>query len=186
MATVLNNPPASKRWTFADLGQFDETERYEICDGRLISMAPAPNVYHQRIAGRLYLLLNGFVQGRELGEVLFAPVDVVLAEDNTAQPDLLFIAKENAEIAGNWIRGAPDLIVEILSPSSIRRDRYEKLEQYARFGVKEYWIVDPANQSLEILTLLDRRYVIHSSAAEAGQLASQVLDGLVLDLAKVF
>lgn len=186
MAAVLNNPSAAKRWTFADLMSFDENERYEIYDGRLISMAPAPNIYHQRLVGRLHLLLAGFVQSRELGEVIVAPMDVILSEDNTAQPDLLFIARENAGIVKNWVFGAPDLVVEVLSPSSIRRDRYDKLEQYARFGVKEYWIVDPANRSLEILILQDKRFVVHSSAAETGQVQSRVLDGLFIDLAQLF
>ncbi|MEI9898340.1 MAG: Uma2 family endonuclease [Chthoniobacter sp.] len=169
MAAVLNIPPASKHWTFADLVQFDETERYEIYNGRLIPMAPSPNAFHQRLVSRLHLLLAGFVQTRDLGEVFVAPFDVVLAEDNTAQPDLLFIAMENANIVKDWVFGAPDLVVEILSPSSIRRDRYDKQTQYARFGVKEYWIVDPANHSLEILELQNKQFVVHSSAAETGR-----------------
>jgi Uma2 family endonuclease len=186
MAAVLTNPPATKRWTFADLVQFDETERYEIYDGRLISMALAPNMYHQRLVARLFRLLDGFAQSHQLGEVILAPMDVILAEDNTAQPDLLYISKENAGIARDWVRGAPDLVVEILSPSSIRRDRYEKLEQYARFGVKEYWIVDPANRSLEILALQEKRFAVHSSAAETGQADSKVLAGLAIDVANLF
>ena len=145
MAAVLNNPPATKRWIFSDLVQFDETERYEIYDGRLIAMSPSPDFYHQELAARLFLALADFVRPRQLGRVVFAPMDVVMADDNTAQPDLLFIANENAGIIQKWVFGAPDLVVEILSPSSIRRDRHDKLEQYARFGVKEYWIVDPAS-----------------------------------------
>lgn len=186
MAAVLKDQTAAKHWTFDDLMQFDETERYEIYDGRLIPMAPSPNTYHQRLVTRLFRLLDGFVQARQLGEVFVAPFDVVMAKDNTAQPDLLFIARENAGIVQNWVFGAPDLVVEILSPSSIRRDRYEKQEQYARFGVKEYWIVDPANHSLEILTLEDKRFVVHSSAAETGEAASRVLAGLVVNVAQLF
>lgn len=186
MASALNNPPREKRWTFNDLHQFDETERYEIYNGRLISMAPAPDFSHQQIAARLHLLLAGFVKPRQLGEVAFAPVDVVFAEDNTAQPDLLFIAKENLGMVRRSVFGAPDLVVEILSPSSIRRDRYEKLEQYARFGVKEYWVIDPANRSFEILTNQNDRFVVHSSAAETGTVESKILAGLIVDLAEVF
>jgi Uma2 family endonuclease len=186
MAAVLNQPPAGKHWTFADLAQFDETERYEIYDGRLIPMAPAPNLHHQRIVGRLYLILVGFTQPRDLGEVILSPADVILSEDNTAQPDLLFVAKENAGILKNQVVGAPDLAIEILSPSSIRRDRYEKLEQYARFGVKEYWIVDLANRSIEILALEGNRFTVHSSAAEKGQVESRVLAGLAINLGQVF
>jgi Uma2 family endonuclease len=166
--------------------QFDETERYEIYDGRLLSMSPSPSYYHQRLVARLYLLLVGFVQPRELGEVIFAPMDVIMSEDNTAQPDLLFIAKENAGIVKNWVFGSPDLVVEILSPSSIRRDRHDKLEQYARFGVKEYWIVDPANRSLEILTLREKQFTVHSLAAETGSAESKVLAGLSVDVAQLF
>lgn len=187
MAAVLNNPPATKRWTFADLMQFDETERYEIYDGKLIPIGrPSPGVLHQEISGRLLLLLDSFVRSRQLGEVLPGPLDVIMAEDNTAEPDLLFIAKENAGIAQDWVRGTPDLVVEIISTSTIWRDRYDKMEQYARFGVKEYWIVDPANHSLEILTLRDKQFVVHSSAAETGRVESQVLAGLAIDLAQLF
>lgn len=186
MAAVLNNPPASKHWTFADLAQFDEAERYEIYDGRLISMAPAPDFHHQEIAANLHLLLAGFVRPRQLGKLVYAPADVVLADDTVVQPDLLFIAKENLGIVQKQVHGAPDLVVEILSPSSIRHDRLNKLELYARFGVKEYWIVDPANHSLEILTLEDKRFAVHSIAAETGLVESKVLVGLSVDVAQVF
>jgi Uma2 family endonuclease len=84
------------------------------------------------------------------------------------------------------VHGAPDLVVEILSPSSIRHDRLNKLELYARFGVKEYWIVDPANHSLEILTLEDKHFAVHSIAAETGLVESKVLVGLSVDVAQVF
>jgi Uma2 family endonuclease len=111
---------------------------------------------------------------------------VIFSEDNTAQPDILFIAKENAGITKSHVFGAPDLAVEILSPSSIRRDRYDKLEQYARFGVKEYWIVDPANRSIEILALRDGRYAVHAHATETGAVSSLVLSGFTFDVAQVF
>jgi Uma2 family endonuclease len=186
MAAALNHPPTGKHWTFADLLQFDENERYEIYDGRLIPMAPAPNIYHQRLVARLFRLLDDFVRAQDSGEVIIAPMDVVLAEDNTAQPDLLFVAKENAGIVKDWVFGAPDLVVEILSPSSIRRDRKDKLKQYARFGVKEYWIVDPANRALEILVLHDQQFAVHSKAADAGLAESKVLVGLTIDVGKLF
>jgi Uma2 family endonuclease len=109
MAAVLINPSTSKRWTFADLAQFDESERYEIYDGKLIPMAPSPNTYHQRLLKRLFRLLDGFVESRQLGEVFVAPYDVVMADDNIAQPDLLFIAKEY------WIIDPVNRSVEILA-----------------------------------------------------------------------
>jgi len=186
MAAVLNNPPASKHWTFADLAQFDESERYEIYDGQLIPMAPSPDFHHQEIAANLHLLLSGFVRPRQLGKLVFAPADVVLSDDNVVQPDLLFIAKENLGIIQKQVHGAPDLVVEILSPSTLRYDRQNKLELYARFGVKEYWIVDPANRSLEILVFEGNRFAVHSIAAETGLAESKVLPGLSIDVAHIF
>ncbi|EDY19509.1 protein of unknown function DUF820 [Chthoniobacter flavus Ellin428] len=187
MNAASSGPPAGKHWTFADLMQFDETDLYEIYDGRLIPIhRPLPGFYHQLISGQLLRLLDAFIRPRALGKLLIGPLDVIMAEDNTAEPDLLFIARENAGIAQDWIRGTPDLIVEIISPSTIVRDRYDKLEQYARFGVKEYWIVDPANQSLEILALNEKRFVMHSFAAETGKAESRLLPGLTVDLAELF
>jgi len=187
MAAILDQPtPSAKHWTYEDLQRFDESERYEIYDGKLISMSPSPSIYHQRLLAKLHSLVAAFLHHNPLGEVLFAPLDVVFSEDNTAQPDLLFIANENAGIIKDHVFGAPDLAVEILSPSSIRRDRYDKLEQYARFGVKEYWIIDPANRSVEILALRDGRYVVHSSAAENGAVSSLVLSGLEFEVGQVF
>src|SRR5438034_8433140 len=83
------------------------------------------------------------------------------------------------------IFGTPDLLVELISPSSVRRDRYEKKDLYARFGVKEYWIGDPANKALEILTLKEGRYELHYCAEEKGKLASLVLAGLEFDLSDI-
>jgi Uma2 family endonuclease len=113
-------------------------------------------------------------------------MDVVLDAGNTVQPDLVFVSRANLHIIQHrGIFGAPDLVVELISPSSVRRDRYEKKDLYARFGVKEYWIGDPANRSLEILTLKQGRYELHCAAEEKGKLTSLVLAGLEFDLAEV-
>lgn len=111
---------------------------------------------------------------------------VVLDSENTAQPDLIFVAAANIGIIEKRaIFGAPDLLVELLSPSSVRRDRQQKKAFYARFGVKECWIGDPANKTMEILTLRDGRYLRHCAASERGRLVSKVLPGLELDLADI-
>ena len=118
--------------------------------------------------------------------MFFAPVDVVLDAENTVQPDIVFIATANAGIIQRRaIFGTPDLLVELVSPSSVRRDRYEKKDLYARFGAKEYWIGDPANKALEILTLKEGRYELHYCAEEKGKLASLVLAGLEFDLSDI-
>ena len=144
---------------------------------------PSPGASHQRKVFELAVIFRDFVGKRKLGEVFIAPLDVVFDDENTAQPDLIFIAKGNAGIVQErGVFGAPDLVVEILSPGSIRRDRYEKQALYARSGVKEYWIFDPANQSLEVLTLADDRYVVLAAAGEAGHVTSKVLRGLKVKL----
>jgi Uma2 family endonuclease len=97
-------------------------------------------------------------------------VDVVLDQENTVQPDLIFVAAANLGIVQRRaLFGVPDLLVEMVSPSSVRRDRYDKRELYPRFGVKEYWIGDPANRAFEVLTLVAGHYELHSSAEERGR-----------------
>jgi Uma2 family endonuclease len=187
MAATLDQPtPPAKHWTYADLERFDEAERYEIYDGKLISMSPFPSFYHQELVLKLARLVSTFLDTHPLGRLALAPLDVIFSDDNTAQPDLLFIANENAGIIKTRVFGAPDLAAEIISPSSITRDRYEKLEQYARFGVKECWIIDPANRSIEVLTLRDGRYVVHASVAGDGEVSSLILSGFTFKAEQIF
>ncbi len=183
MAAVLEKQ--AKRWTYEEYYQLDDDQRYEIIDGNLL-MAPAPDTWHQDWSRKLFRLVDRFVTKNRLGEVFYAPIDLVLDAENTVQPDLVFIAVANAGIIQRRaIFGVPDLLVEIVSPSSVRRDRYDKKELYARFGVKEYWIGDPANKALEVLALQAGRYELHACAEEQGQLTSLVLPGLEFDLTEM-
>ena len=175
----------ARRWTYEEYYRLDNDQRYEIIEGNLL-MAPAPDTWHQSWLGELHLLLHQHVKARQLGKIFVAPVDVVLDPENSVQPDLIFIASANLDlIKPRAVFGTPDLVIELVSPSSVRRDRYDKKDLYARFGVKEYWIGDPANQSLEILTLKDGRYELHCSAEISGKLISIVLPGLEFDLAQI-
>jgi Uma2 family endonuclease len=118
--------------------------------------------------------------------VFFAPVDVVLDEKNVVQPDLIFVSNANSGILERrGIEGVPDLVVEIISPTSLRRDRYDKRELYARFGVKEFWLADVANRSIEILSLQQGGYQLLSCATNEGKIRSAVLPGFELDLASL-
>ncbi len=144
--------PASLRFTYEDYLLLPEDRRYEIIDGDLF-MTPAPGTPHQRIVGNLYLRLRQHVDDRGLGEVLIAPCDVVLSPTNVVQPDVLFVAVERASIIDEkFISAAPDLVVEVLSLSTEERDRTLKTKLYARFGVREVWIADPATKRIEVLT----------------------------------
>ncbi len=175
----------AKRWTYEEYYKLEDDQRYEIINGTLL-MAPAPDTWHQEWLISLGTLIKIFLKQNKLGRLLISPVDVVLDEENVVQPDLVFVAAKNAGIIQRRaIFGTPDLVVEFLSPSSVRRDRYEKKELCARFGVQEYWIGDAANRSMEILTLKDGRYELHCAAEEKGRLSSIVLTGLEFDLAEI-
>lgn len=150
-------------------------------------MVPSPLPYHQIICRNLEEQLWKFVQAQRLGEVLFAPCDVVLSEETVVQPDILFISSERvAIIHKEEIRGAPDLIVEILSPATAQRDRTYKRTLYARSGVKEYWIVDPDAQTIEVLALGGRGYKRAGIYGREQMLESPLLTELKISLAEVF
>lgn len=183
MATVLEKEV--KRWTYEEYYRLDDDQRHEIIDGNLL-MAPSPDMWHQDWLNEINLLVTPFVKRRKLGRTFIAPFDVVLDSENTVQPDLIFVAATNLDIIKpRAIFGTPDLLIELISPSSVRRDRYDKKDLYARFGVKEYWIADPANKSLEILTLKEGRYELHCAAEIKGKLTSLALPGLEYDLTEI-
>jgi Uma2 family endonuclease len=175
----------TKRWTYEEYYRLDDDRRYEIIDGALRE-APAPDTWHQDSSRKLFRLIDHFVAAHKLGEVFYAPIDVVLDRENTVQPDLVFVSRARVSIIQRRaIFGVPDLLIELVSPSSVRRDRYDKKALYARFGVKEYWIGDPANKSLEILTLKSGQYELHCAAEEKGRLTSLLLAGLEFDVSAI-
>jgi Uma2 family endonuclease len=183
MAGVLEQQ--TKRWTYEEYYRLDDERRYEIIDGALRD-APAPNSSHQDWSRELTLIVATYVKRNALGKVLAAPFDVVLDPENTVQPDLIFVSAAHLSIIQKRaIFGVPDLLVELVSPSSVRRDRYDKKGLYTRFGVKEYWIGDPANQALEVLTLKNGQYELLCCAEERGKLTSLLLPGLEFDVSEM-
>ncbi|MQA89403.1 MAG: hypothetical protein GEU90_04090 [Gemmatimonas sp.] len=147
--------PEEKRWTYSEFARLpDDGKRYEVIAGELY-VSPSPRTLHQLISSRLSRALGGFVEKHGLGWVLAAPVDVLFAEGNYMVPDLVFVPRERVGIVSDrGIEAAPDLIVEIVSPSSARVDRGPKLQQYMRFGVPLYWVVDPDAGHVEVHQLL--------------------------------
>ncbi len=137
----------TKEWTVADYLQLEEGLLAQLLDGALI-MSPAPTPLHQRILRRIY---DNLKTGDHKGEFFFSPIDVYLDKKNVLQPDLTFISVENSNIINErGIDGPPDLVVEVVSPSNSYIDRNFKKKKYLEFGVKEVWILDPANKTLEI------------------------------------
>lgn len=171
--------------TADDLDHFpDDGKRREIIAGELF-VSPAPSIKHQELAGHLYYLLHQAVILTGWGKVYFAPVDVRFSTHDQVQPDLLVIRRERLEIGrGNTVHGAPDLVVEILSPSNRNYDEVEKARLYAEAGVPEYWIMDPMAHVCQMLTLVDGRY--DPVTPDGGLLRSNVVPGLVVDPATLF
>jgi Uma2 family endonuclease len=180
-----------KKLTVAEYHQMefsdDDTHLYELLDGDIVKRkAPAPR--HQLILSELNDQVKAFVKANQLGRVIFSPIDVFLDEDNAPQPDLVFVAQHQLHIiTENGVEGVPTLVVEIISPTSVYRDRVTKKALYERVGIQEYWLVDPADEYIEIFALREGRYDLLSAAStQEGTLHSEVLPGLVLDINTLF
>ena len=174
------------RYTYKDYLLIDDDKRYEILRGGLI-MVPAPFTIHQRLLIRLSVIFSNFIKEKKLGEMLVAPTDVVLAEDTVVQPDILFINKERLDIIKEAaIMDSPDLIVEIVSPSSASYDTVEKRDIYEEYGVKEYWLVFPQEKVIEVLTLENNIYREFCKGRKTGVVRSKIIVGLEVDLKDVF
>jgi Uma2 family endonuclease len=146
-----------KRWTYAEFARLPTSgsTRYEIIDDELF-VTPSPGTRHQRVVTRLVFMLYGFAEAHDLGEVFVSPFDVLFAEGDYVEPDILFVGSDRKELLSDrGVEGAPDLVVEVLSPSTAARDRGVKLERYRHFGVPEYWIVDLDERAIEVWRLAD-------------------------------
>lgn len=175
-----------RRYTVADYDLLPEDgPRHELIDGVLIEM-PGPTVLHQRLVGWLYRLMAGFVQRDHLGEVLLAPLDVELSDGRVVQPDILFVSSGRSEVITDArIVGAPDLVVEISSPTTRDRDLIGKRNAYREAGVREYWFVDVDERTLTIWVAGDSDWDA-LDADEQGHARSTVLSGLTVDPVALF
>ena len=170
--------------TYDDYANLPGDERYELIDGELILVA-APSELHQAIVINLILLIQS-VHNR-LGRMYCAPFDVVLTDNDVVQPDLIFVSNERLDIITTAnVQGAPDLVVEILSPSTSRLDRTRKRELYERHQVKEMWLVAPEERRVWVLLLRDGKLEIAGEYGEGHSFTSDTLGGLTIDLEEVF
>lgn len=175
-----------KRYTYEDYLKTPEGERYELIEGELL-MTPSPVPKHQRISRELEFEILKFVKGNDLGQVFYAPCDVYLDDENVVQPDILFISKDRLNIIGEKnIQGSPDLVIEIISENTAYRDLVQKKKLYARFGVKEYWIVIPGEELVEIYTLKDNTYMLYKTYYKDDILESLYLKDLKIELKGIF
>jgi Uma2 family endonuclease len=166
----------------------EDGKRHEIIDGDEY-MSPSPSTPHQRIVGRLFNSLYDHVEKTETGEVFVAPCDVLLSETDIVQPDVLFVASAREHIiAERGIEGAPDLVAEVVSEGNRRHDEVRKRKLYARRGVVEYWVVDPALETVKVYRRPEGGYerVAELAAEDEGTLATPLLSGWQLSLVDLF
>lgn len=176
------------RYTYTDYINLEQSEvrRYELIDGELY-IVPSPTPRHQEVVLNLASILKEFVISHDLGIVSIAPLDVVLSDEDVLQPDIIFIAKERLGIVGEQnIQGAPDLVIEVLSPGTADRDRTIKRAHYARFGVREYWLVESISKTIEILKASQKGFETVRVFPEGTAVESPVLTELQLDVISVF
>lgn len=179
-------------YTYADYLTWDGPERYELIEGQPVMM-PSPRRRHQRVMVALVAQLYEFLRDKPC-EVYAAPLDVRLFEkagdhpedvDTVVQPDVMVVCHaDRLDDAG--VRGAPDLVIEILSPSSRRHDLVRKFNLYLRAGVREYWVIDPDNNTAQSWVLHDGHYEARESFMGGGQMPVAVLEGCQVDLDRVF
>ena len=159
---------------------------YQVVEGDLI-MSPSPATYHQIIAGRIYSLILRFLERKPIGEVFIAPLDVFLTDVNIYQPDVVFVSnRRRSMITEHGIEGAPDLVVEILSPGTARLDKGSKRKIYGRTGVTELWLVDPVARLIHIYDLAKNPETPAMTYSEKAVFTSPLLPGLRLRTSSIF
>ena len=178
--------PEKDRYTYEDYQQLPEGAPYELIRGRL-AMSPAPTPRHQLVQANLFFELSRVVRDQDEGHVLSAPLDVRLSDTTVLQPDLVFIETDRTDLIGDQaIEGAPDLDVEILSPASAHRDLTEKKRLYETHGVREYWVVDPDSETVEIFENSENGFLQAARAVEDGTVSSTAIDDFTVSLPALF
>ena len=184
-----NDVPGPKQgfWTYDDYAALpDDGRRYEIVNG-VLYMSPSPSWSHQEIVGEIFSHLRTYLRTTGSGGAFMAPIDVELAPNVVFQPDVVVLLKANRKkLKERHIVGAPDLAVEIVSPSSETHDRHKKIDAYARAGVPEYWIVDPDARTVEVLAWEKGEYQSQGVYREKATLPSQIVPGLSVQVEQFF
>ena len=177
--------PAQGHWSEEEYLALDTNHLVEFSQGRL-EVLPIPTFSHQRLVAFLYRMLLGFVETRRLGVVMFAPLRIQLWSGKYREPDLVFMATEHADRLGEQYWRGADLVMEVVSPDDPQRDTVTKRREYAQAGIPEYWIVDPADTSITVLTLQGQEYTLHGEFVAGETATSLLLDRFMVDVAAVF
>jgi Uma2 family endonuclease len=186
-STMAIQDIAPRKLTYEDYLRFpDDGLRHEILDGEHY-VTPAPSRWHQTASLNLSYFLAGFLRLNPLGHVFAAPFEVVLSEHDVAQPDLLFVSRERATILTDKnVQGAPDLMIEILSASTRRADEGVKRAMYERYGVAEYWLVDPQRRTVRVFRRAGAAFGPPAELSTGHVLATPLLPGLEIPVREIF
>ncbi len=185
-------PQERKNFTYADYSKLGEEDRYEVIDGQIYNMSPSPTPKHQDILGGLYAEFRSYLRGKEC-RVFISPIDVCLSDEKEdlhkvkewVIPDMVVVCDKN-KIDEKRIVGTPDLLVEVLSPSTAKKDKLVKYNRYQRAGVKEYWIVDPVNEVIEVYLLEETAFKRNGVYVKGDTLPVSIFDDFSMELNSVF
>ncbi|MFN4254874.1 MAG: Uma2 family endonuclease [Saprospiraceae bacterium] len=186
MTTTIAPP----RMTFQEFRNMELADNdnfiYELLNGNLVKRA-SPSFNHQDVHAELFARMRIFASEKRLGKVVSAPMDVFFDDGNCPQPDIVFISSERSFIIEKgYINGAPDLIVEIISPGTGKNDRGIKKDLYERYAVKEYWVIDPMNQTVEVFNMKENAYRLTCIQEAEGVVVSEVLAGFEIEVSTLF
>jgi Uma2 family endonuclease len=188
MATATMPVQNEVKFTYKDYLIWDigHDKRYELIGGEFF-MVPAPNMWHQSLSREIEFRIVRLLEETGSERVFNAPCDVVLSNENVVQPDIIFVSKDNLHIiTKDNIKGSPDLLIEIVSKNSAKRDRIVKKRLYAKYGVKEYWLVDVDTEKIEVLVLTEGIYKTHGLFKSQDILSSIVLKELHFKIEDIY
>ena len=177
--------PAQGHWSEEEYLSLDTNHLIEFSNGQL-EVLPMPTYSHQRLVAFLYRALLGFAAGSGFGEVMFAPLRIQLWPGKFREPDIVYMARDQAHRLGERFWQGADLVMEVVSPDDPRRDRETKRSEYAQGGILEYWIVDPTQRSVTVLTLDEENYAVHGEFDEDAEATSALLDGFTVSVRDLF
>jgi len=185
IVAIAKQYPEDKKWTYPEALRVFPANlkvKVEILNNKLIIVA-SPSSIHQRISNKLSNKLTNFVEDDNLGEIFCAPMDTKFDDDNVEQPDIMFIAITRFDIIEeNVINGAPDLVIEIISPANKKQEMIEKQALYERKGVKEYWTIHPKKRAIKVETLENNTFEIFSEGRQEGVIQSKLLEGFEIKI----
>lgn len=175
----------SSKKTYKDYEQLPEGAPYQLINGELV-MSPSPIFNHQKIVGYIYYKITEYLLKNNLGIAIISPMDVYLTEEDVYQPDIIFISNENKGIIKDRVHGVPDLVIEVLSPTTGYYDLVKKKKIYEQTGVKEYWIIDPEMKTVEVFENKNKEFQVFIKLEKEGKVKSKLLNGFEIDFDSIF